>query len=277
LRIHFTGSLSPHAKVAAYGPFAAIAGVENFMRSRKKPFGPLLVVICVLVLASIPPVLKPAAAAGCAACHVYLPLVARPLPIPQLDEPADGAQVVSLAPLISWTPAITGTYKIEVSVDPAFPPPPTTEVSATASITDFQPQTHVMGSNLKFGSKIYYWRVGVLFAGSYLFSPIRTFTTPPLDSTPLPPAPTLLAPANRSKLAADSADLQWQAVPGALYYRVRVFAPASAPFDSAIVPATVQSYHVARLAPGVTYTWKVKTLDQHGWSGYGATWSFTAP
>ena len=218
----------------------------------------------------------PVNSASCDGCQIYLPLVARPLPIPQPEQPANGAQIDSLAPLLSWTPQITGTYKIQVATSPAFPPAPTTEVSATTTVQDLRPQVHVMDSNLKFGATTYYWRVGVLFQGSYLFSPIQSFITPASSVTPLPPAPVLIAPADHATVPAPDVVLSWQSVSGALYYRVRIYSPGPTLFDSAIVPATTTSYQVTGLSAGLSYTWKVKTLDQHAWGNYGTIRTFTA-
>jgi hypothetical protein len=191
------------------------------------------------------------------------------------DVGAFRAQIDSLAPLLSWTPQITGTYKLQVATSPAFPPAPTTEVSATSKLRHLQPQVHVMSSNLKFGATTYYWRVGVVYQGSYLFSPIRSFTTPAKSTTPLPPAPVLLAPADHAILPAPNVVLSWQSMPGALYYRVRIYSPGPTLLDSAIVPATTTSYQISGLTAGVSYTWKVKTLDQHAWGDYGAIRTFT--
>jgi fibronectin type III domain protein len=89
--------------------------------------------------------------------------------------------------------------------------------------------------------------------------------------------PALAAPADGATLPAREVTLSWQAVSGALYYRVRIFAPDSSIFDSAIVPASTLSYPVIGLAPSTAYTWRVRTLDQYGWGPYSAPRSFTAP
>src|SRR5215467_10374516 len=135
------------------------------MRSHKDRVKVL--VLCVSVLLAHASISRgagsaPVNTASCSGCQIYLPVVARPLPIPQLDQPANAAQIGSLAPLLSWTPQITGTYKIQVATSPAFPPAPTTEVSTTTTVQNLQPQIHVMDSNLKFGATTYYWRVGVV-------------------------------------------------------------------------------------------------------------------
>jgi hypothetical protein len=249
------------------------------MNMRRHKGGVKTLVLCVSVLLAQASISHGAGSArvntaSCGGCQVYLPVVALPLPIPQLNQPADGAQIISLAPLLSWTPQITGTYKIQVATSPAFPPAPTTEVSTTTTVQNLQPQIHVMDSYLKFGATIYYWRVGVVFQGSYLFSPIQSFTTPTSSVTPLPPSPVLTAPSDHAILPAPNAVLSWQSVPGALYYRVKIYSPGPTLFDSAILSAT--SYNVTGLNVGVSYTWKVKTLDQHGWGNYGKTRTFTA-
>jgi hypothetical protein len=194
--------------------------------------------------------------------------------LPELIEPADGAQIISRAPLLSWTPTLSSTYQVQVSAVPTFA---TTEVNAEDPwFTPLPAQAvHITGSNLNIATT-YYWRVGIFYQGSYRYTPVRTFRTP-ISSPPLPPPPTLTTPANGATLPAREVTLGWQALPGALYYRVRVFSPDSSVFDSEIVPASTPSHHVAGLLPGTTYTWRVRTLDQYGWGPFSEPLDFTAP
>ncbi|MFL5801360.1 MAG: fibronectin type III domain-containing protein [Roseiflexaceae bacterium] len=207
-------------------------------------------------------------------CSVFLPLIQGPPLVPQLNEPADGAQIVSRAPLLTWTPTLSSTYQVQVSTEPTFA---TTEVNSVNPWFDPLPAlaVHITGSNLAVATT-YYWRVGIRYAGSYHYTPVRTFRTP-ASSPALPPPPALAAPANGATLPTREVTLGWQAVPGALYYRVRVFSPDSTVFDSKVVPATTLSHYVAGLVPGTTYTWRVRTLDQYGWGPFSDPWSFTAP
>jgi hypothetical protein len=216
-----------------------------------------------------------AAGTGCDGntCLVYVPIVMVPPPTPELIAPADGAQIVSLAPLLSWTPQITGTYLIQAATDPSFATP---AISTTAELLDLQPARHVLDGNL-LPTTTYYWRVGLYQASNYLFSPIRRFTTPVKNSAILPPRPELLAPPDQAPLPAREVTVSWRGLPDALYYRVKVQNPDGTLFTSAIIKAPTTTFHVAGLAAGTTYTWKVKALNQYGWGTYPKPRSFTVP
>lgn len=251
------------------------------MRTMLRLLGIAAICVC-LASATMPSARRataaaPAQAATCGisgTCKVFLPLILGPPLVPVLNEPADGAQIISRAPLLSWTPTISSTYQIQVSTDPTF---------ATTAVNSVDPWStplpaqavHITGSNLAIAT-IYYWRVGVLYQGTYHYTSVRTFRTPE-TSPKLPASPALVAPANGATLPAREVTLNWQPVAGALYYRVRVFSPDSSIFDSQVVPATTLSHQVGGLLPGTTYTWRVRTLDQYGWGSFSAPSSFTAP
>ncbi len=244
------------------------------MRTQPRYIWTLFTLLC-LALAGTTFGHRAAAQESCTStpCQVLLPLV-RVAPIePLLIDPANGAQIVSLAPILTWAPTISSTYQIQVASDPSFV---TTRVNAEDNLYNPLPMLafHITGSNLAVATT-YYWRVGVFYQGAYRYSPVWTFRTPttrPPKATP----PLLAAPRNGATLPTPDVTLSWQAVPGALYYRVRVFAPDSSTFDSEIVPATSLSYHVQKTpVPGTNYTWSVRTFDQYGWGDYGAEWSFT--
>jgi len=233
--------------------------------------------VCVCLAGVIVASAGSAAATDCSAtskCMIFLPVVQTTPLVPLLDEPANGAQIISVAPLLTWTPTISSTYQVQVSETSTFS---TTQVNATDPwFAPLPPQAfHITGSNLH-PATTYYWRVGVRYEGHYQYTPVWTFRTPPTNPA-LPAPPALVAPADGAHLPAPEVALSWQAVPGALYYRVRIYAPDSSIFDSAIVPASTLSHHVAGLAPSTTYTWRVRTFDQYGWGSYSKPRSFTAP
>src|SRR5439155_13393984 len=96
------------------------------MRSKKASFNMMLCVIGLLAIASLPHNATPAAAgpapaAACSANCIFLPFISVPAPKPILDAPPDQAHVDSVAPTLTWTPAITGTkYTIQVADEPTF-------------------------------------------------------------------------------------------------------------------------------------------------------------
>jgi hypothetical protein len=246
------------------------------MKMRSQRFWILLALLG-LALASAAVGRHAAAQPNCtvAPCKIFL-AQAQVAPVePLLNEPADNAQIASLAPILTWAPTISSTYQVRVSVDPSFA---TTEVNDEELWPNPLPALafHITGSNLD-PATTYYWRIGVRYRGIYRYAPVRTFRTPPMQPV-LPPPPALVAPPNGTTLPTTDVTLSWGSVPGALFYRVQVRSPGPTAFDSEIVPASTLSYRVQRpLVPGTTYTWRVRTLDQYGWGDYGATRSFTAP
>ena len=94
----------------------------------------------------------------------------------------------------------------------------------------------------------------------------------------LPPGVQLLAPANNSSMAAQDALLSWQPVPGALYYRIRIYDSNNVLFSDAPSEAdgATTSIGVPNLVPGATYHWKVKALNAYGWGPYLADYFFKA-
>lgn len=210
--------------------------------------------------------------------RVYLPLAESHI-VPRLLAPGDHQQVISLAPILSWSPIITGTFRIQVSPDPAFPPVNTLPLSETKTLTHVSLQETLISSNLA-SRTIYYWRVGVkTLAGAYSYAPARTFTTPPKDAALLPPIVPLVAPTNGLTLPGTGVLLQWQGVPNTLYYRVRLFDANGVLFGggSKEVASPSTSLQVSGLQPGMTYTWKVKALSAYGWGNYGGEYHFTVP
>jgi len=209
--------------------------------------------------------------------HVYLPLAEQHV-VPSLVAPADGQQVVSLAPILSWYTPITGTFQIQVSPDPTFPPINTLPLSETKELQHPLNQETRIVSNLT-AQRIYYWRVGIRTPAGYEYAQARSFRTPAKNAALLPAVVPLLSPADQATLPGTSVLLQWQNVPTALYYRVRVYDASGALFaaGSSEVQSPTHSLEVTGLQPGMTYTWKVKALNSYGWGNYGAIYHFTVP
>lgn len=227
----------------------------------------------VIVVSILPNAAATRAAPECSngTCTVYLPLIRVAPPPPQLIEPANGATVTSLAPLLRWSPVEPGTYQVQVASDPAF----TTLVFTTTTRLNapVQPQVYVMGTNQI--QTTLYWRVGELRPEGTVFSPTWSFTTPAKDSSKLLLAPGLVAPANQATVPAQSVTVNWQSLPGALYYRVGVYAPDGSQVAADILAAPTTAFTVNNLSAGTTYSWRVKALNAYGWSVYSTSWSFT--
>jgi hypothetical protein len=125
--------------------------------------------------------------------------------------------------------------------------------------------------------KTLYWRVGLQLPNGILFSPTRSFTTPDKNTNLLPPAPHLLSPANQSQLTTPDVALQWESVPNSLYYRVGIYTSDGTQVTAAILAAPTTTFNAVGLMAHTSYTWKVKALNQSGWSVYSTKWSFTTP
>jgi len=208
-------------------------------------------------------------------CRVGLPLVMRTA-APDLVAPENGILTVSLAPTLSWTPLITGTYLLQVSADPTFDLTPA--ISDTVKITALQQFNYIPTSNFN-SSTTFYWRIGAPQSQGYAFSQIRSFTTPVKNSSLLPRPVQLVSPADHATLPSTEVTLIWQPVPGAIEYRVRTYDANNVFFaaGSDDPPGSTNTLSASGLTPGMTYNWKVKALNQYGWGSYSATHYFTAP
>jgi hypothetical protein len=233
------------------------------------------------VAAAMPAPSAPAQAACPPNCTVFLPAVAVPGVLPILFQPANQAQVDSIAPTLYWTPAITGTYLIQMGSSPEFTSQ-TNEISTTRKLNDLTPQFTVPRNNLN-GETKYYWRVGVLQPEGMVFSPVWEFTTAVEDPSRLPPPPQLLSPANGARLTTLTPDLTWAAPDGVDAYRARVLlADGKTTFKtSSVIEMPKTSYSPSGLAGKVVYYWQVRVHNSYGWGQYGTgdgqPWRFRTP
>ena len=217
------------------------------------------------VSATAPPTVCPSGG-----CHVYLPLITY-YPQVVLLAPANRAVIDSLAPVLVWRPPVGGGYRIQVSEDSAFAPTSSFAISETTNIKSPLPAqvNTLITSNLK-PQQTYYWRVEKTGKESALFTASAYFTTSVKDAALLPAGVQLLAPVNNSSIPAQDALLSWQPVPGALYYRIRVYDANNVLFSysPSQVDGMTTSVGMPNLIPGTTYHWKVKALNAYGWGPY---------
>jgi hypothetical protein len=230
----------------------------------------LLIVLLLWLRPSMPTGAKPLANTCASQSCLYLSLIAYHPQI-MLLAPAGGAAIGSLAPVLAWRPPVEGGYRIQVSEDSAFAPTSSFAISETKGIKAPLPAQVVtlITSNLK-PRQTYYWRVEKIGKESTLITASEYFTTSVKDARLLPAGVQLLAPANNASIAAQNVLLAWQAVPGALYYRIRVYDSNNVLLSSASeeVDGATTSIGVPNLAPGMTYHWKVKALNAFGWGPY---------
>jgi hypothetical protein len=216
----------------------------------------------------------PACEAG--GCKIYLSLMTVST-IPQQLAPVDGFVSSSLAPALLWSPITQGKHQIQVSSDPQFIPGSTMPVSVTKTIRQPIP-TQVatsITSNLK-ASTVFYWRVGAPSTSGYIYSPVRTFTTPAKSSGTLPGTTTILAPKNYALIEGGKVAMQWKAIPGAIAYRIRLYDKDGNTVSegSDELGGTANTLLVEGIPPG-TYSWKVKCLNAFGWGSYSKESFFT--
>lgn len=153
---------------------------------------------------------------------VYLPIVVKPLPTPQLISPQNGAGLETLIPTFSWDVAVPiGTYAYMcLAVGTA--PDPISCVYIWGGI--FSPHyENILNSNLN-PKTVYYWRVGIDTSDNFdkaMWSETRSFTSG--SGGVIPSAPILLTPSDNSSNYDYNVYFSWQPVGGAvgydLYYR----------------------------------------------------------
>jgi len=230
----------------------------------------LLIILLLWLRPSMPAGAKPLASTCAGQSCIYLPLITYHPQI-MLLAPAGGATIGSLAPVLAWWPPVTGSYRIQVSEDSAFAPTSSFAVSETKDIKAPLPAqvNTLITSDLK-PRQTYYWRIEKTGKESTITPASEYFTTSLKDTHQLPAGVQLLAPANNSSITAQNALLAWQPIPGALYYRIRVYDSSNVLVSTASseVDGATTSVGVPNLVLGMTYHWKVKALNAYGWGPY---------
>jgi hypothetical protein len=212
-------------------------------------------------------------------CSLNLPIIATPPVLPFLNEPTSQANIDSLAPVLLWTTAITGTkHYVQVANDPSFIAG-TFEFSTTRTLEEpgRELQRSVIRNNLD-PSTTYYWRVGVVLPQGINFTDPIAFTTAPMDPARLPTELTLLTPQNNATAPSLMPTFSWVPLPGGDYYRLKLINPDGTTLRTTS-PLEEPSYTPDEVifVSGAVYTWQVKAHNSYGWSEYGTIWSFIAP
>jgi hypothetical protein len=192
--------------------------------------------------------------------------------IPTLIQPSDRQQVDSIAPTLSWTPGITGTFfLVQVATAPGFAVN-TIEISATKSLRlgVRDTQFRIPSNNFE-AEATYYWRVGVLLPEGMSFSPVAQFTTAAMDATRLPSSPTLLTPGDDERIKNLDPVFTWAAAEGADAYRVKVVREdqKTSYKTSSVIEAPRTDYSPTGFDPKSIFYWQVKVHNSYGWGEYG--------
>jgi len=232
----------------------------------------LLSFLSIVSVAGAPRSAQPApAACSNGTCALYLPLLKYDV-APTLVAPAIGVELSTLAPALSWHPAVSGLHRIQVSTDAGFSPSVTMAVSTTKQVKLPLPDQidTIVSSNLKYATT-YFWRVGVALPQGDTYSLVQSFTTPAKGAIQLPGLVPVIAPRNGASLTGNRVLLKWGAIPGAISYRIRMYDSAGAQFDpgSAQVAGDQTTFWVEDVPRG-NYTWKMKVYTAAGWGPYPA-------
>lgn len=184
---------------------------------------------------------------------------------PVLLSPANGATGVSTSPTLSWNASSgASTYEAQVATDAGF----VNLVLDRSGIT----ATSTVVSGLA-PNTVYYWRVNASNAGGTSpWSTVWSFTT---VAGTLPPAPTLLSPANGASNVSRTPTLIWNAASGASSYRVQVSTSSS--FSSTVFDRsgiTTTSVTLPQLGSRVTYYWRVDASNVYGTGPWSSVWHF---
>jgi hypothetical protein len=224
------------------------------------------------------PAFAPLTQADCTGgCKINLPVISVPQIAPRLGEPANQAQVDSIAPTLTWFPATSGTkYTIQVATSSSFISN-TIEVSTSKTLSEgaTEMQRNVPRSNLD-ETTTYYWRVGVYLPDGIHYTPVAQFTTAVDDPQRRLATPDHLSPPAGAKISTTTPTLIWAAMPGADAYRLRIVLRSTGETirTTSVLDAPQTSYTVPNgvFAPLTTYRWQIRVHTSFGWSEYGPFW-----
>jgi hypothetical protein len=177
------------------------------------------------------------------------------IPIP--TSPINAAVNILTTPTLTWKHSSNATlYHVQISTNPTF--------SSMVINSSGIPNTSFNVKDLA-NMTTYYWRVNASnVSGTSGWSNVMNFTT-------IFPLPVLNSPADDAKGIVSNPTLKWDALPGALSYRLQVSVDStftSMPFalDSIGIADTLQV--VNGLKANTTYHWRVNATNVNGTSGW---------
>lgn len=188
---------------------------------------------------------------------------------PGLSGPSNNSTCVSLTSNVSWNvvfPPVC-TYRVQIATSSSFSSP----LLDSAGILYLN--INIPSSRLNHGTQ-YFWRVmATNQVGPGPWSGTRSFTT----TYPTPSAPTLVSPANNSYIGVLNPLLDWDSVPNAYSFRIRISTDST--FSSSVIDTSnlnVSKYQVpnGRLQNGVKYYWRVNASNSCVTSSWSAGWNF---
>lgn len=186
---------------------------------------------------------------------------------PLLISPADGAESISVTPVLYWAESGGAeTYHLQVAADAAY----TTLVFDDATITETEKEVGPLNNMTTF-----YWHVRAANAGgTSAYSVTRQFTTG-TEGIDAPDVPILNSPSDGDMSVSIVPVLEWYAANRAQTYHLQVStddAFSDLVFDDASITGTIQQ--IGPLDLLTTYYWHVQAANAGGTSDYSDTWQF---
>jgi photosystem II stability/assembly factor-like uncharacterized protein len=184
---------------------------------------------------------------------------------PTLASPANNSVNISPTPTLTWNVSSGATqYKVQISTVPIF-----SVISDSATITS---TNYSVPSGKLSPGYTYYWRVNA--SNNYGTSPWSSVWN--FSTSVLPPAPTLISPANGTLGTTQTPTLTWSSIPGILNYRVQIstvpdFAIIT---DSSTLSTNQYTVPAGKLSMNITYYWRVCARNSFGWGAYSIVWYF---
>jgi hypothetical protein len=182
---------------------------------------------------------------------------------PVLVSPVDGADDVSVTPLLVWRTAFDAdSYALQVARDLDF-------LDLALDVEGLSDTTRTLDALPRL--ETFYWRVRSATAEVLSdWSDPWSFTTQALQG------PELASPADGAQDQPRVLTLSWNPVAGAASYRLQVARDAG--FSDIVTEApglTETSFEVGPLRFGLGYYWRVEADDGMGGTGWSETWSFS--
>jgi photosystem II stability/assembly factor-like uncharacterized protein len=190
-------------------------------------------------------------------------------PAPNLIAPFNGAQNVSITPLLTWdSSAATKSYEVQIATDTGYGLPVLDTLNLDRS------QLQVPAGRLQ-NNILYYWRVkGSNIVGNGPWSVSFHFTT----IVALPNPPTLITPVNNANNVSLTPFFDWDSTSSALYYHLLVSSDSTFTTSEVNVTSILVSYYnlvSPQLHGNTRYYWKVSTTNAAGTGNFSAVSRFT--
>ncbi len=188
-----------------------------------------------------------------------------PPDVPALVSPANNAANIGLDTTLAWsTAARASLYRVQLSRSQSFLDTVFDDSAVFGLTRAVGPLTNGV---------TYYWRVEAKNSGGMsAWSAPWSFATLP----PVPPQPLLVAPADTSRLHADSAVFSWHKTPATDRYALEIAGDSlfskTILLDSSVTDTTRT---LKALANNAAYWWRVRGRNISGWGAYSAVFRFT--